>query len=258
VHLVLGHAEHGRRRRGATAARRRAMRSSAQLVLIAWLRLVSTSSLHRESVLAGLQAAQRLLQRLLEGAADGHDLAHRLHLGGQSRIGLRELLEIKPRHLGDHIVDGGLERGRRGAAGDLVAQLVQGVADGELGRHLGDRKAGGLGRQRRGTRHARVHLDDDHAPVFGIDGELDVGAAGVDADLAQHGQRGVAHDLVFLVGQRLRRRDGDGVAGVHAHGIEVFDGADDDAVVVACRAPLPSQTLSSRAPTHRSAIHGGR
>jgi hypothetical protein len=31
----------------------------------------------------GLQAAQRLLQRFLESAADGHDLAHRLHLRGQ-------------------------------------------------------------------------------------------------------------------------------------------------------------------------------
>jgi hypothetical protein len=31
----------------------------------------------------GFQAAQRLLQAFLEGAADGHDLADRLHRGGQ-------------------------------------------------------------------------------------------------------------------------------------------------------------------------------
>ena len=43
--------------------------------------------------------------------------------------------------------------------------------------------------------------------------------------------RAVAHDLVFLVGQRQGRGDGDAVAGVHAHRIDVFDGADDDAVV---------------------------
>ena len=48
-----------------------------------------------------------------------------------------------------------------------------------------------------------------------------------------HGERGVAHDLVFLVGERLDGGDGDGVAGVHAHGVEVFDRADDHAVVVA-------------------------
>ena len=64
-----------------------------------------------------------------------------------------------------------------------------------------------------------------------IDGELDVRAAGLDANLANDGDGGVAHGLIFAVGERLRGRDGDGVAGVHAHGIEVLDGADDDDVV---------------------------
>ena len=68
-------------------------------------------------------------------------------------------------------------------------------------------------------------------PSSRIDAELHVRAAGVDADLAQHGDRRVAQALVFLVGQRLRRRDRDRVAGVHAHRIEVLDRADDDAVV---------------------------
>ena len=79
--------------------------------------------------------------------------------------------------------------------------------------------------------NARVHLDDDHAAGLRVGGELDVRAAGFHADLADDGERGVAHDLVFAVGQRLDRRDGDGVAGVDAHGVEVFDGADDHAVV---------------------------
>ena len=38
--------------------------------------------------------------------------------------------------------------------------------------------------------------------------------------------------LVFLVGQRQRRRHGDRIAGMHAHRIDVLDRADDDAVVV--------------------------
>ena len=45
------------------------------------------------------------------------------------------------------------------------------------------------------------------------------------------GEGGVAHPLVFLVGQRLGRGDGDRVAGVDAHRVEVLDGADDDDVV---------------------------
>ena len=36
---------------------------------------------------------------------------------------------------------------------------------------------------------------------------------------------------LYLVGQRLGRRDRDRVPSVHAHGVEVLDGADDDDVV---------------------------
>ena len=175
--------------------------------------------------------AQRLLQRFLEGAADRHDLADRLHGRGQHRLGAGEFLEGEARDLGHDIVDRRLEGGRRGAAGDVVVELVQRVADGELGGDLGDREAGRLRRQGGGARHARVHLDDDQAAVCRVDGELHVGAAGLDADLAQHRDRGVAHHLVFLVGQGQRRRDGDRIAGVDAHRIDVLDRADDDAVV---------------------------
>jgi hypothetical protein len=80
-------------------------------------------------------------------------------------------------------------------------------------------------------RDAGIHLDDDHASGFGIGGELDVGASGFDADFADDCEGGVAHDLVFAVGECLYGCDGDGISGVDAHGIEVFDGADDDAVV---------------------------
>ena len=146
--------------------------------------------------------------------------------------GAGEFLERKARDFGDDVIDRRLERGRRGAAGDVVGDLIERVADRELGRDLGDRKAGGLRGQRRGARHARIHLDHDHAAVGRIDAELHVGAAGLHPDLAQHRERGVAHDLVFLVGQRQRRRDRDGIAGVHAHRIEVLDRADDDAIVL--------------------------
>jgi hypothetical protein len=184
-----------------------------------------------QAVDAGLQAAQRLLEALLEGAAHGHDLADALHLRRQVRVGGGELLEGEARDLRHHVVDAGLEARRRGAAGDVVAQFVERVAHGQLGRHLGDRKARGLGGEGGAAAHARVHLDDDEAAVGRVHRELHVGAAGVDADLAQDGDAGVAHHLVFLVGERLRRGHRDAVAGVDAHRIEVLDAAHDDAVV---------------------------
>ena len=92
-------------------------------------------------------------------------------------------------------------------------------------------KPGGLGGQRGGAAHAGVHLDDHHAAIGGVHGPLHVGAAGFHADLAQDRDRVVAHDLVFLVGQRQGRSDGDRIAGMHAHRVDVFDRADDDGVV---------------------------
>ena len=177
-----------------------------------------------------LEGTQRLLQRLAEGAADGHHLAHRLHPRAQPALGAGQLLEGPARHLGHHVVDGGLEgRGRR--LGDVVGDLVEEVADGEAGRDLGDGEAGRLGGQCGRARHPGVHLDDDPPTRGRVHRELHVGAARLHPDPAEAGEGVVAHGLVLDVGQRLRRRDGDGVAGVHAHGVEVLDGADDDAVV---------------------------
>ena len=186
-----------------------------------------------EAVGAGLQAAQGLVQRLLKGAADGHGLAHRFHLGGEHRVRFREFFEGEARYLGHHIIDAGFEGGGRGAAGDVVLQFVQGIPHRQLGGHLGNGKARGLGGQGRGAGHAGIHLDDHHAPVARIDSELYVGTPGIHADLAQHRDGGVAHDLIFLVGQGLGRRHGNGIAGMHPHGIEVLDGTDDDAIIPA-------------------------
>ena len=180
---------------------------------------------------ADLEGAEGLLEGFLERAPDGHRLADGLHRGGEGGVGADELLEREARDLRDDVVDGRLEAGRRGLR-DIVLQLVERVAHGELGGDLRDREAGGLGGEGGRTRHARIHLDDDHAAIGRIDGELDVRTTGLDADGADDGERGVAHQLVFLIGQRERGGDGDGVARVDAHRIEVLDRADDDALVL--------------------------
>ena len=177
-----------------------------------------------------LERAQRLLQRLGEGAADRHRLADRLHRRRERVVGGGELLEREPRHLDDDVVERRLE-GCRGLAGDVVGHLVEGVADRHLRGDLRDREPGRLGGQGRRARDAGVHLDDDDPAVDGVDRELDVAAAGVDADLADHRDADVAQPLVLAVGEGERRGDGDRVAGVHAHRVEVLDGADDDDVV---------------------------
>jgi hypothetical protein len=100
---------------------------------------------------ADFQAAQRFLERLLKGAAHRHHLTHTLHLGGQAAVGSRKFLKCETRNLGDHIVDAGFKRCRRGAPGDLVLEFIQGIAHRQLGRHLGNRETRGFGRQRAGA-----------------------------------------------------------------------------------------------------------
>ena len=85
--------------------------------------------------------------------------------------------------------------------------------------------------QRGAARHARIHLNHGHLAVFGIHRELHVGPAGFHAHFAYDRRRRIAHALKFLVRQRLRRRHGNGIAGVHAHGVKIFDGADDHEIV---------------------------
>ena len=92
---------------------------------------------------AYLQGAERFLKGFLEGAANGHRLADAFHLRGQRGVGLREFLESEARDFCDDIVDRRLEAGRR-LAGDVVAEFVERVADGELGGDFRNRKSGGL------------------------------------------------------------------------------------------------------------------
>ena len=176
-----------------------------------------------------LQRTHGLAKGLLKGAADRHDLAHGLHARGERRISALELLEGKARHLDDAVVNRGFKAGGC-SLGDVVDDLVERVAHGKARGGLGDGETRGLGGQRGRTAHARVHLDDDQAAGVGVHGKLHVGAAGLDADLLQNGERGHAHALILKVGEGLRRCHGDGVAGMHAHGVEVLDGAHDDAV----------------------------
>ena len=182
------------------------------------------------AALPDLQRADSLEKRLLERTADGHRLSDRLHLGHQGAVGLRELLEGPPRHLDDDVVERGLEAGR-GQAGDVVGDLFQTVAEGQLRRDLRDRKPGRLGGQGGRARHPRIHLDGHHPAVVRVHRELDVGAAGLDPDTADDPPGRIAHPLVFLVGEGQRRRHGDAVAGVHAHRVDVLDRAHHDEVV---------------------------
>ena len=176
---------------------------------------------------ADLQRADGLEQALLDGAADAHDLAGGLHLGGQLVRGVGELVKREARHLGDDIVDGRLEGGR--GVGQL--DLVEVHADGNLGGDAGDRVARRLRCEGRGARHAWVDLNEVVVEGLGVKRKLDVAAA-LDLQRADDLERAVAEHVVFVVGQGLRGGDDDRVTGVDADRVDVLHRADGDGGVV--------------------------
>ena len=204
----------------------RLLQAGLDLVVAEFLQGSETRRIH-----ADLGAAQRFEQRFLEGRRHRHHLAGGFHLRSQRARGAAELVERPARHLHHHVVQRRLEESRR-LAGDGVGNLVKAQPHGDLRRNLGDRVTGRLGGQSRRARHARVDFDHGIFEAVGIERELHV-AATLHLELAHDAERRAAQQLVLFIGQRQRRRHDDGIAGVHAYGIEVLHGADGDTVVVA-------------------------
>ena len=179
-----------------------------------------------------LARATRLAKRLDEGSPDAHRLADRLHLRPERRVGPRELLEGKTRELDDDVVQRRFEA-RRGRAGEIVRNLVQGVADGELRCHLGDRVARRFRREGGRSRDARIHLDHAQLSRVTLARELDVRSTALHAYCPHHCGGRVAQLLIRMIRQRHLRRDRHRVSGVDTHRIDVLDRADDHDVVLA-------------------------
>jgi len=111
---------------------------------------------------------------------------------------------------------------------------VEALAQCDLRGNAGDGVARRLRRERGGAGDARVHLDDTvlaaGCPVV-VPRELDVTAT-LNAEFPDDLQRGVAHLLVAVVGDHLRRRDDHRLARVDTHRVEVLHVADDDGRIV--------------------------
>ena len=176
---------------------------------------------------ADLQGADRFEEALLEGAADAHHLAGRLHLRAELVRGFAELVEREAGEFRDDVVQRGLEGGGMAVQEDLVERQ----ADGDLRGHAGDREAAGLRGEGRGAGDAGVDLDDVVGEGERVEGELDVAAA-FDLQGADHLEGAVAQELVLLVRQGLARGDDDRVAGVDADRVDVLHRADGDGGVV--------------------------
>ena len=93
---------------------------------------------------------------------------------------------------------------------------------------------------------------------MGVDRKLYVAAAGVDPNLPQNRNRCITHQLVFLIGQRLGRRNGDRVPGVDAHRVQIFNRADDNAVVSSVANDLHFELFPANQAFFDQELAGGR
>ena len=169
---------------------------------------------HVQVVHANLQRADALEQAFFKGAADAHGFARGLHLSAETVVGIGELVEGKPGHFGDHIVQRRLE----GRAGVGKTNFIQRHAHADLRGDPGNRVAGSFGGKCGGTGHSGIDLDEVILEGFGVQRELDVAAA-LNFQRTDQAQGGIPEHVILLVGQRLGGTDHDGVAGVDAHGV---------------------------------------
>mmetsp|Transcript_53358 Transcript_53358/g.126154 ORF Transcript_53358/g.126154 Transcript_53358/m.126154 type:complete len:499 (-) Transcript_53358:1442-2938(-) len=192
--------------------------------------LVGPRALGLETLPGAVDHAHGLLETLGEVTRDGHHLADGAHLGADLPLDMREFVEVPAGVLDDAVVERRLERGR-GHLGNGVSDLLELDAEGELRSDGSERVAGGLGGEGRGARETRVDLDDAVVLRVLVQRVLDVALAD-DAQVADHLDGGSAEHVVLVVGERLRGRDDNRLAGVDAHRVEVLHVADGHAVVV--------------------------
>ena len=203
----------------------------AREVLLDALVIPGIHLIHMQAVYADFQRTHSLEDGTFEVAVDAHDLARCLHLRAQRAVRVDELVKWPAREFDDAVVKRRLKAGFR-LLRDGIRDFVQRIADGNLGRNLGNRITRSFRCQCRRTADARVYLDDIVFVAVRVEGILRVAAA-FDAELADNAQRSTAEHLVLVVRQRLGRCHDNGVARMDADRVEVFHVADGDAVIIA-------------------------
>jgi len=173
--------------------------------------------------------ANGLLEGLLEGTANSHDLTNRLHGTANVAVDVLELAQIPAGDLGDNVIQRRLEV-CGGGLGHSVGKLGQGVAETNLGSSVGQRVTGSLGGQSRRTRETSVDLNNTVVEAIGLQSVLDVTLAN-DAQVADNLDGSGTEHMVLLIRQSLTRSNDDTVTSVDTERVEVLHIANGDTVV---------------------------
>ena len=171
-----------------------------------------------------------LLQGLLPGTTNSHNLTNRLHGRANIAVDVLELAQIPAGNLGDNVVQTGLKVGG-GGLGNGVGELGKSVSQTNLSRGVSKRVTGGLGSQSRRTRKTSVDLDDTVVKSIGLQSVLDIALAN-DAQVTDDLNGSSTEHVVLLIRQSLTRGNNDTVTGVDSERVEVLHVANGNTVVV--------------------------
>ena len=188
---------------------------------------------HIERAERYLRAPHRLHDCHFKARAYCHYFAGSLHSRAEISLGIEEFIEGPLGKLNYDVVERRLEAGKR-LARDVVSDFVEGVAERNLCGNLCYGVARSLGSERRRTRNTGINLYYRILERVGMKRKLTVTAA-LYSEFGYDVERCRSEHLIFLVGERYRRRYDYGVARMYADGVKVFHGADGEHV--ACAVP---------------------
>ena len=160
--------------------------------------------------------------------ADTHNLTGSFHLCGQCTFCCDEFIKRQTRDLNDTVVQHRLETCVCFAS-DGVRDLIQCVAQCDLGCNLGDRITGSLTCKCGRTAYTRVNLDDTVLKALRMKGILYVTST-CNTKLCDDVKSRCTKHLILFITKGLGRSNYDGVTGMDTNRVNVLHVADCDAV----------------------------
>ena len=194
-----------------------------QFILIQTGKVVGHQTVHML-----FQGTDRFHKSALKIAADAHDFSGCLHLGGQSSLGRNKFIE---RQTGNfyHAVIQHRFKVCVGFSCNCIWNLIQGIAQSDLGRHLCNGISCRFAGKSRRTADTGIHLDNAVLEAVRVEGILHVAASG-DAQLRNNIQGGGSKHLILFIAKGLGRRYHDRVSCMNSNRVDIFHIADSNTV----------------------------
>ncbi|KAG2007663.1 hypothetical protein GB937_008476 [Aspergillus fischeri] len=178
---------------------------------------------------ARIDLANSLLERLLKGTTDGHDLTDRLHGTANVALDVLELAQIPPGNLGDNVVKTRLEVGGSGL-GNGIGKFRESVAQTDLRSSVGKRVTSSLGSQSRRTRETCIDLNDTVVKSIRLQSVLHVTFTN-NTEVADNLDGSGTEHVVLFIRKGLTGSNDNTVTGMDTQRVKVLHVADSDTVV---------------------------